>query len=125
MWLMLLSWLPKLPFLSFLSPFKKVSAKIWIVIGGVAIVSLFVWRWGYLELLTKNYKAGIRIEQNRIDSNRELVEELSRADDELMYRQQRQADDNGQSAKQWLLKQSAPKDGMTPKGYVDAINGVR
>lgn len=104
----------------------SVPLRFWIF-GFIAIaIALLAWRFVYLQNTVKNYKAAVEVEQNRVDGNRELIEELSEKDDVIMHQQIKRAEEAGKKAKNWLRKQDPEvlKKGYAPKGYTKQINEV-
>lgn len=101
--------------------------RVWLILGLATAVGLFIWRFNYLSNTVKNYKAEVEIQQRKFNSNKDLVEELSRSDDQIMYEQMRRAEEAGDSAKSWLRLQDPEvlKTGKTPKGYAKQLNEVR
>lgn len=122
--------IPAIPFLAkiglsslgFVIPWR-----VWLILGLATAVGLFIWRFNYLSNTVKNYKAEVEIQQRKFNSNKDLVEELSRSDDQIMYEQMRRAEEAGDSAKSWLRLQDPEvlKTGKTPKGYAKQLNEVR
>lgn len=104
---------------------RFVPLKIWLVFGAVAVVSLGIWRMNYLGRIVKNYKAAVEVQQNTVNGNRELVEDLTRADDQIMNDEKQRADESGRSFMRWLYRQTPPTNGKTPPGYVEEMNKVR
>lgn len=122
--------IPAIPFLAkiglsslgFVIPWR-----VWLILALATAAGLFIWRFNYLSNTVKNYKAEVEIQQRKFNSNKDLVEELSRSDDQIMYEQIRRAEEAGDSAKSWLRRQDPEvlKTGKTPKGYTDQLNKVR
>lgn len=100
--------------------------RLWLFGGIATLVSFFVWHYFSLKKTVRNYNAAIEVRQNTVDGNRELVEQLSRDDDEIMYSQQQRAEEAGKRAKSWLRQQNPQSltSGYVPKGYAKTINEV-
>ena len=43
--------------------------RIWLVIGLVTAIGLFLWRFQYLSNTVKNYKAEVELQQRKVDGN--------------------------------------------------------
>lgn len=114
-------------FLAFLGPMftRFIPLKVWLVIGAVSLVGLGIWRINYLSKAVKNFKAAVEVQQNIVDGNRQLVEDLTNADDSIMHDAQRRTDESGSAFMRWLYTQEPPKDGKMPPDYVEKMNGVR
>ncbi len=114
-------------FLAFLGPMftRFIPFKVWLVIGVASLVGLGIWRINYLSKAVKNFKAAVEVQQNIVDGNRQLVEDLTNADDSIMHDAQQRAEENGGAFMRWLYTQKPPKDGKMPPGYVEKMNGVR
>lgn len=100
--------------------------RLWLFGGVAALISFFVWHYFSLKKTVKNFNAAVEVQQNRVDGNRQLIEELSDQDDQIMFEQQRRAEQAGQRAKSWLRQQDPQSlsKGYTPKGYTEKMNEV-
>lgn len=113
-----------MPFFSF-GLLRFVPLKIWILVGGLTIIAALYWRLDYLKDTVDKYTAAVEVEQGRVNGNRELVEDLSRSDDQLMHDAHRRADEAHARFMRWLYRQTPPTNGKTPPGYVEHMNEVR